>query len=537
MTPRIKPSDFGFDPRKMRQPRGSKGARSAGQLTLMDSPKGATPTSATACVPTAHQVRIFDWVALGKGSAVVTAVAGSGKTTTIIMALQHIPPGASALLLAFNTAIAQELQRRVPKMVQAKTFHSVGARTLYQRLGKGVELDSNKVRMLCQQTMSKEDYDVYHPAVRRLVGLAKAEGIGVLVPNQAEAWQRLVDRHQIYSDGGEEDELLKWSREMLDASNEAARTRKLIDFDDQLYLPLLYQLTFPTFDWVFVDEAQDTNPVRRAFIWGCLAPGGRLVAVGDPKQAIYGFTGASPDAMDQLRQEFHCVELPLTVSFRCPQSVVRLAKQIVPYMEADPGAPEGEVLRWEDSEDQNQIIEALTPADVILCRNTLPLVTTAYAILGRGVGCTIAGRDIGQGLINLAEQMKAHDIPTLERRLAFYRERESLKLMAKFQEEKAEALRDRVDSLLCIIEHLPETRRTVAALREYIKGMFDEREGVLTLSTVHKAKGREWPTVLIIRHDLMPASWARQEWQQVQEQNLMYVAYTRAKARLIIAED
>jgi DNA helicase-2/ATP-dependent DNA helicase PcrA len=56
----------------------------------------------------------------------------------------------------------------------------------------------------------------------------------------------------------------------------------------------------------------------------------------------------------------------------------------------------------------------------------------------------------------------------------------------------------------------------------------------VTLSTVHKSKGREWPRVFLLGQEkYMPSKYARQAWQLEQEMNLIYVAYTRAMSELI----
>ena len=61
-----------------------------------------------------------------------------------------------------------------------------------------------------------------------------------------------------------------------------------------------------------------------------------------------------------------------------------------------------------------------------------------------------------------------------------------------------------------------------------------EKARVLTLSTIHKSKGREWDRVFILgRTRYLPSPWARKEWQQLQEKNLEYVALTRAKDTLV----
>ena len=71
-------------------------------------------------------------------------------------------------------------------------------------------------------------------------------------------------------------------------------TRREFDYDDQLYIPVIFRLPLQTYDWVLLDEAQDTSPARRVIALRCLNPpsdlstGGRMVAVGDDHQAIYG---------------------------------------------------------------------------------------------------------------------------------------------------------------------------------------------------------------------------------------------------------
>lgn len=114
------------------------------------------------------------------------------------------------------------------------------------------------------------------------------------------------------------------------------------------------------------------------------------------------------------------------------------------------------------------------------------------------------------------------------------------KLLAKKKEAQAAAIDDKVETLLCLIKSLAEEGKTsVDDLAQFISRLFgDTPEGqvpdVLVLSTVHKSKGREWDRVFILgRHTLMPSPYAKSEWEQEQERNLMYVAVTRAKRELV----
>jgi hypothetical protein len=62
--------------------------------------------------------------------------------------------------------------------------------------------------------------------------------------------------------------------------------------------------------------------------------------------------------------------------------------------------------------------------------------------------------------------------------------------------------------------------------------IFSDNSDGICLSTIHKSKGLEADRVFIIHEDLMPSKHAKKDWEKLQEKNLMYVAYTRAKSVL-----
>ncbi len=82
-----------------------------------------------AFVPSPYQQAIFDWITEGKGkNLVVEAVAGSGKTTTGVMALELLNPALLTAFIAFNSHIVKELKARAPEHVNVMTYHSLGYR-------------------------------------------------------------------------------------------------------------------------------------------------------------------------------------------------------------------------------------------------------------------------------------------------------------------------------------------------------------------------------------------------------------------------
>lgn len=497
-----------------------------------------------AFIPSPYNLRYFDFITKGRGSAVVIAVAGSGKTTQLVEGWRLIPQTASVQSFAFNTTIAEEMNARLTALrietglafarFRCSTFHSVGFGAILKYLGlryNQTETSASKVRNILKSRLTKEgDYEAYGDFVAKLVSLAKGEGLGVLVADTDEAWRDLINHHDLYLDveDATEERAIEIARKTLIVSNAVAK-KGTFDFDDQLYLPLLWKLRLWQNDFVFVDEAQDTNPVRRAIAKLALRPGGRFVGVGDPRQGIYGFTGASSDAIELLKKQFNAIELPLTTSYRCCKAVGRLAQEKVPYFEVSETAPEGKV-EWLGFEAASGL---LGPKDAILCRNTAPLVEAAYKLIAKGIGVTILGKEIGEGLVSLIEKMRAKGVSALVEKLEAFRDKEVAKFTAKGEEGKAESITDRISAILSVIEMLPERERTIPKLIAKIEVMFEAKAGVLTLSTIHKAKGKEWPRVAILYPELMPSKWARQDWQVLQEDNLYYVAVTRAKEHLI----
>ena len=177
---------------------------------------------------------------------------------------------------------------------------------------------------------------------------------------------------------------------------------------------------------------------------------------------------------------------------------------------------------------------------MILCRNTAPLISTAFNMIRDGIGCRVEGREIGQGLIVLARKWKIKSLNVLVGRLESYKEREVAKWTARGKEERAAATEDKVDTLLVLIERLQSDGKTqIDDLVEFIESLFGntkpgDKPDVLILSTIHKAKGREWDRVFLLgRNAYMPSKWARKDWQKEQEANLCYVAVTRAKKELV----
>lgn len=472
-----------------------------------------------------YQLNLFGDAAVGKGNRIVIAVAGSGKTSSGEQMVKRAR--GSHVYLAFNKPIATELASRG---LNGRTFHSI-CYSVVTKARNAKTVDADKLRRICDAKLSGDDGAMYGSFISRLVGLARNAGIGCLVDNVDSAWYDLIEHHdlQLESETATMEKAVELAQQLLTWSNEST----MVDFDDLLYFAVKDGLVLPKFDNVFVDEAQDTNAIQRAIIRKMMKPTSRLFAIGDPAQAIYGFRGADSNSMNLIKEEFNCTEMPLTVSYRCPIAVVEYAKQWVDHIEAAPNAPAGEVVDmgydWK--------VDGFQPNDLVVCRTTAPVITLAYRMLKARVPVRVMGREIGQGLKALIKKMNAGDMDTLERKLQMWSERECEKARAKNQDSKVEAIQDKCDAIMCLIDGLQEGDRSVYALMNVIDKLFADQDNVTVLATIHKSKGLEADRVFWLNSSQCPSKWAKQDWQKQQEANLCYVATTRAKKSLFLIEE
>lgn len=488
--------------------------------------------------PSAQQAAFYDFVENGQGSCVLEAVAGAGKTTTLVEALRLMT--GDVFFGAYNKAIASEIKARVPEDAIAKidvsTFHAAGFR-FFRRVARDVVVEANKCKNIFRQHYGNE-WRQFEQATLQLVSLAKQAGIDIdgLLVNDLETWANLVEHFNVEVPPYEGtisalEQLISLSMQVLHVSQQL--DTEVIDFDDMIYAPLYHKVRVWQHDWVLVDEAQDTNATRRALALRMLKKNGRLVAVGDPRQAIYGFTGADSDALDLIAKATDAVRMPLTVTYRCPKAVVGYAQQWVNHIVAADSAPDGEVLTAKI----DRLPSMAVPGDAVLCRFNAPLVQHVYAFIANGVPAKIEGRDIADGLKKLATRWKIDSLATLENRLGDYLERETSKLEAQEKTALLQSVVDKVECLRVLINRVRGLDRTatIANLIVEIDNIFGaegQQRDMVTFSSIHKSKGREWKRVVWLQTG--PSPYARQSWELTQEDNLCYVAATRAKQTLVL---
>ncbi|MFT6864772.1 MAG: DNA helicase-2/ATP-dependent DNA helicase PcrA, partial [Akkermansiaceae bacterium] len=249
-------------------------------------------------------------VSSAPGPALVIAGAGSGKTRTLTYRVaylldQGIDPR-NLLLLTFTNKAAREMMERVRELVSmdlsdlwSGTFHSIGSRILRRHADE----------MGLTRSFSIMDRDDQKSLMKIVIGEAKIDGssqrrfpkadvlisIFSLVENTGISLEDLLITRYPY--------LEEWAEE-ISHLQAGYVTKKLdsnsVDFDDLLILPLrllkknaeLCELYQKRFQYLLVDEYQDTNAVQSELIHLLAQPQNSVMVVGDDAQSIYSWRGA-----------------------------------------------------------------------------------------------------------------------------------------------------------------------------------------------------------------------------------------------------
>jgi superfamily I DNA/RNA helicase len=486
--------------------------------------------------PTPQQQAVYDAVAGGDGHVMTEAVAGSGKSTTILHAA-GLAKGRVGMV-AFNNHIARELQARLNGTATACTLHALGFRACKAAWRSGLEENKAKrlLTVLRPKWFWKGRDDQLRPGDEAAACLSLARLCKLTLADAGDPVQlnELVDRYGVETAGARQD-VYAATAELVAACIKQTDT---VDFDDMVWLPVERRLGVGEFDVLFVDEVQDLNRAQQALALSTSE--GRVVVCGDGKQSMYGFAGADVGGMGRLLsalagQPQGCSERPLTVTFRCPRSHVVLARRIVPQIEAADRAVEG-VL---DCVAPSDVVREVMAGDMVIARCNAPLVGLACKLLLRGVPAVMRGRDIGRGLADLVAKLRPDDPADLIAKLDGYRAKEESRLRRRDAPESAfQSLDDRVSSL----QQLASQHDTLGGLREFLSSAFaDDNQGdagKVVLSSVHRAKGLEADRVVVLEPERMPLVRSdSQPWEVEQEMNLLYVAVTRAKQELLFAGD
>ncbi|MGW5207919.1 UvrD-helicase domain-containing protein [Streptomyces griseoincarnatus] len=468
--------------------------------------------------PTDEQAHAVDTFRAGH-HLVLQAGAGTGKTSTL--ALLAASTTRRGRYLAFNKDIARDAAGRFPSTVRCKTAHATAYAALGHRYARRLSSPrqpawrtgqalgiTRPVRIgehdLTQRTLShavvrtvtrfcySADRALAHQHVPRLRGLDTPEQHAhlaeVILPFAAKAWTDLQEPEH-----------------------------GVVRFEHDHYLKM-WALTGPKIeaDFLFLDEAQDTNPVLE-HVFAAQRAHAQLVMVGDSAQAIYGWRGAR-----DVMTGFDAAQLTLTRSFRFGPPIAAQANRWLALADAP--------IRLTGTDTIPAEVGDIACPDAVLCRTNIGAMAEVMRLLGAGhrVALTRGGQQLA-ALAHAARDLK-------DGRRTNHPE---LVLFSSWGELQDYAAYDPAGHDLQPFVDLVDTHGPDAILTA-VDELTDESTADVTVSTAHKAKGREWPSVKIAddfpepkdadQHD--PQGRPIREPVSDTDARLAYVAVTRARSRL-----
>lgn len=369
----------------------------------------------------------------------------------------------------------------------------------------------------------------------------------------------------------------------------------LRDFSDDFWYSAIYsdKLHWGEYDVVLADEVQDFNQAQLVMLKKLHDSGAKIVAVGDPNQAIYRFRGADSDAFFNLGKMLQDLshnkegwqEEKLSRNFRSRPNILKFANEetlvnnLIPgkeFPEDEQGIVTKEELKYDEvfnmiqqERKKDKLIET-----AFISRTNAPLVHAALKLLGKGIPFIIVGKDVAEDLINhinfILKNKKYKDeglstassIRELKHYLIDHEEYEKEKNTGKAtKEEDLKKLSDTTLALTASIDNFigdndekanKPIYQFINWLKAKLKGLDLEeseedlqefREKVedlhpVVLTTAHKSKGLEFSRVFILDDQRFRKPNPKSHPEDIrQEKHAQYVAYTRAMDELHIIKD
>ncbi len=524
-----------------------------------------------------------------RGPVCVLAGAGTGKTRAITHRIAYavatgVVNPAHVLALTFTVRASGELRGRLRALgeslpgsgvetARASTFHAAALRQLtyfWPRVigGRPPQLVDSKIALLRE---AARDLRI------RADGAALAEALTEI------EWAKVSQLHpDSYLPSaiaaGRSPALGAESVTRLYAAYEQARRdRQLLDFESVLELTAAVLLTEPAaarevhaaFRYFVVDEFQDINPLQKLLLDAWLGDRAELCVVGDPRQTIYSFTGATAQYLRKFGADYAgAAVIHLVRDYRSTPQVVALANRLITgsdLVAQRKAGPEPSVEQYPDEAAEatgvalrvvRLIALGVPPREIaVLVRINAHLERFEQALADAGVAFTVRGGDrfyerpeVRQALVLLRGAARAvtdgadatgvpESLPAAVRHV--------LNLTAAPPAGRG-AARERWESLSAIAALAEEmtAARPDATLADFAAEMARRADyghapvaNAVTLATMHAAKGLEWDAVLIpgLVEGIMPIVHARTPEAIEEERRLLYVAVTRAREHLALS--
>lgn len=482
-------------------------------------------------IPSERQLDIFTTWNTGQTNILTNAVAGSGKTTTLLKLLSFCSE--KTLFLAFNKSVKEEIQSKIDErgLTQGKamTLHSLGfmaVRNAYRRTsvkkGKNYDLlkklQSNNSRLF--KNLSWKEKVKFGYTLMDMNDISR-----LFLTNDISK----ISTHFSSMDKTmyETDDLPRLWQEFIELREESY-TKEIVDIDyiDMIYIPVYKSLAIPIDpSYLMIDEAQDLNLSQHGLIDLLLSQGDvkKWIAVGDRNQAIYGFSGAYASSFNLFLDKGSVVELPLDICYRCDNLIVDAANEVYPVMAYSNAVPGIVAIENDPS--------LIKENSMVICRNSGPLLDLYFQLLGLGKDAFLKGDDILNSIIRFLTPYKYTSVHSAK----FDMDMKLIQMAKKDGDNDRMAhyiFKENLGNFKKLATHFCKENETVDTLLSRLKSIFIDKENAIMLCTIHKSKGLESDVVYILDEKLIPSKFTRSSEQLAQEQNLKYVARTRAKHEL-----
>ena len=473
--------------------------------------------------PSKYQKEIYRVFNTTNQNIIIKASPGSGKTHVLRELAKQAPAYKKVAFFAFNKTIADELNDKTPTHVRCSTIHSLGARILFHH--KNVQVRDTRIWGYIKQKYNSKN-KLVKATIKELVDLYR-----LYLCKSITELEDLASHRGVSIQNGE----LNYAMNIIDIMEEENERcirptngipKMYIDFVDMLYLPVKYDIPpIEMYDIVFVDEGQDMNPAQIALLDKVIKK--RFIVVGDDKQAVYYFQGATSTLFDKLAERPNTVSLPLSITYRCAKSIVKEAQKIFPKgIEPKEDAPDGEVRRGD-------VMEA-KEGDMVLCRNNKPLIEVWVKMFEKGMNAHIYGKSLADQLNKIIDKVdglswiKANDV--FQDKIA--KDMEELSKRGVESPELHPKIQRYLENIE-IIGILYAKFSSFAAIRAQMEKIFNDKRDGITLITIHRSKGLESKRVFFHQKHLLPSKYAKGKEELYAEKCLEFVAVTRAKTELI----
>lgn len=486
---------------------------------------------------------------------VATAVAGAGKTATCLDLYNILADnlaGQYIQLVAFNVKAKDELIERGVDSKHAKTLNGLGHANLsrYAR-GRGLKLNVTDMKTTTILRQTNEDLYAIAPVrrfARQMIGFVKAECLKTFERPRLE---QIADHYEVFIDlaydeaeekyGKTVEELealaYEWIADAMRQNNIVPENGEwMIDYNDQVYLPVVLGIKCFQNDLLIVDEAQDLSVANKHLVSRCLKKNGVLVLVGDDYQCIYAWRGCEVDGLSKTlaRTQNNPIATPLTYNWRSGKQIIEFAQGICPDIQCGNGKEA--TVKSEDLAEFDVL--KLDGDTAVLSRLRAPLISYAIECLKADKPFTF--RFSLQFILDNIKQITKDDlqIRAFKRRLNTWIDEKTELYNQQDADTALEELEDFAAIMATLLEKVTTTQKVsdlVAVIKDLDKRI-KEADGSLCLSTIHGSKGLEWESTYVIGYEDI-GNRAKKDWKITEARNLRFVAATRAKTNLVFLQD